>query len=79
MDRRTLTHRLIRITTVPMSLHYLLRGQLSFMRANGFEVLAVSADGEERTQLLAENIKHVIIPFTRKITPVQDAFCLISW
>jgi glycosyltransferase involved in cell wall biosynthesis len=70
--------KLIRITTVPMSLQYLLRGQLSFMKQQGFEVLAVSADGRERDQIIAEGIDHVIIPFTRKITPLQDLLCLVK-
>jgi glycosyltransferase involved in cell wall biosynthesis len=69
---------LIRITTVPMSLHYLLRGQLPFMQANGFKVLAVSADGPERKDILNEGIGHYIIPFTRKITPFQDLVCLFK-
>jgi glycosyltransferase involved in cell wall biosynthesis len=69
---------LIRITTVPMSLHYLLRGQLPFMQANGFKVLAVSADGPERKDILNEGIRHYIIPFTRKITPFQDLVCLFK-
>jgi glycosyltransferase involved in cell wall biosynthesis len=61
-----------------MSLQYLLRGQLSFMKQQGFEVLAVSADGRERDQIIAEGIDHVIIPFTRKITPLQDLLCLVK-
>jgi glycosyltransferase involved in cell wall biosynthesis len=70
--------KLIRITTVPMSLHYLLRGQLAFLQAQGFDVLGVSADGKERAEILKEGIDHVIIPFTRKITPVQDLVCLVQ-
>jgi glycosyltransferase involved in cell wall biosynthesis len=59
-----------------MSLHYLLRGQLVFMQQQGFEVLAVSADGPEREQIQALGIRHLVIPFTRKITPLQDLICL---
>jgi glycosyltransferase involved in cell wall biosynthesis len=69
---------LVRITTVPMSLHYLLRGQMTYMKANGFQVQAVSADGNERQEILKEGIEHIIVPFTRKITPVQDFICLIK-
>jgi glycosyltransferase involved in cell wall biosynthesis len=68
--------KLIRITTVPMSLHYLLRGQLEFMQQQGFEVLAVSADGPEREQIQALGIRHLVNPFTRKITPIKDLICL---
>ncbi len=61
-----------------MSLHYLLRGQLMFMKANGFDVLAISADGSERQAILDQGIDHIIIPFTRKITPLQDIRCLLA-
>lgn len=41
------------------------------------DVLLGSADGPERPLVLeAEGCKHVIIPFTRAITPVQDLNCL---
>ncbi len=73
-----MTKRLIRITTVPVSLHKLLGGQLVFMRNHGFEVLAVSAEGPEIRDVEREGIRHVIIPFTRSITPWQDIKCLIQ-
>ncbi len=31
-------HKLLRITTAPISLHNLLQGQAQFMQKNGFEV-----------------------------------------
>ena len=69
--------KLIRITTVPISLKLLLAGQIKFLRDQGWEVLMVSADGRELPQVIkAEGSKHEIIPFTRKITPFQDLKCL---
>lgn len=69
--------KLIRITTVPISLKLLLAGQMKFMKENGWDVLMVSADGREIPQVLkAEGCRHEIIPFTRKITPLQDLACL---
>lgn len=71
--------KLIRITTVPMALRYLLRGQMRFMADNGFEVLMISADGKELAEVIEnESCRHVIVPMTRKITPIQDLRCLIS-
>jgi glycosyltransferase involved in cell wall biosynthesis len=67
--------RLIRITTVPISLKYLLSGQLTFFQQNGFEILAVSADGPEVTDIERE-VHHRVIPMTRKMTPFQDLYCL---
>lgn len=70
--------KLIRITTVPMALRYLLPGQMQFMNANGFEVIMVSADGAELQDVIQnEQCRHIIVPMTRKITPVQDLKCLI--
>ncbi len=65
--------KLVRITTVPMALKYLLSGQMKYMKEQGFEVIMVSADGKEREDVIRnEGCTHHIIPMTRKITPVAD-------
>lgn len=69
--------KLIRITTVPISLKLLLSGQMKFMGEKGMEVLMVSSDGREVAQVLKnEGVRHEVIPFTRQITPIQDMKCL---
>ena len=69
--------KLMRITTVPLALRYLLHGQMLFMKNNGFEVLMVSADGQGREDVIKnEECPHVIVPMTRSITPVADLKCL---
>lgn len=69
--------KLIRITTVPLSLKLLLAGQMKFMKEAGWEVLMVSADGREVNEVTKrEGVLHEIIPFTRKITPFKDLYCL---
>jgi glycosyltransferase involved in cell wall biosynthesis len=71
--------KLLRITTVPISLKFLLKGQLWFMQQNGIEVLAVSADGKDRAEVIQnEKVDHVIVPMTRIISPVQDLICLFK-
>ncbi len=69
-------HRLLRITTVPISLHLLLRGQFRYMQSQGFTVYTMSADGKEIQDVLQEGAEHFIVPMTRKITPWQDLMCL---
>jgi glycosyltransferase involved in cell wall biosynthesis len=65
--------KLIRVTTVPMALKYLLPGQMKYMKSNGFDVLMVSADGREREDVIRnEGCTHYIIPMTRKISPIAD-------
>lgn len=62
---------------MPISLKYLLNGQMRFMKENGFEVLMISADGREIGEVIAnENCRHTIVPMTRKITPLKDLICL---
>ncbi|MFM7195721.1 MAG: glycosyltransferase, partial [Bacteroidota bacterium] len=69
--------RLLRVTTVPISLKILLRGQLAWMRAQGFEVLAVSADGPEVSDLQSEGIAHKVVRMHRAITPLADLIAVI--
>lgn len=69
--------KLLRITTVPISLNILLKGQLAYMQSNGFDVYTVSADGTEIAELTErEGVRHHVIPLTRKITPLKDLLCL---
>jgi glycosyltransferase involved in cell wall biosynthesis len=69
--------KLIRITTVPISLKLLLAGQMKFMKSNGWDVLMVSADGKEIPHVVrTEGVEHEMIPFTRQITPIQDLVCI---
>ena len=69
--------KLVRITTVPLALSSLLRGQMRYMSENGFNVLMISADGSELPGVLSnEQCPHIIVPMTRKITPLQDLKCL---
>jgi glycosyltransferase involved in cell wall biosynthesis len=69
--------KLIRITTVPLSLNVLLRGQMRYMKENGFEVVMVSSDGEElQTVKQNEGCRHQIITMTRSITPFADIISL---
>lgn len=65
--------KLIRITTVPLSLKVLLKGQLRFMASNGFDVKGVSSEGEELREVHGnEGIAVEAITMSRKITPFQD-------
>lgn len=79
MTQKNSNKKLIRITTVPMALRYLLPGQMHFMANNGFDVLMISADGKELAEVIEkEQCRHMIVPMTRKITPLQDLKCLFQ-
>lgn len=64
--------KLIRITTIPLSLEKLLENQLRFMK-DYYEVTAVSSE-KERLKAFGENqgVKTHEIAMTRQITPLRD-------
>lgn len=64
--------KIIRITTVPISLAVLLKGQLKFM-SNHYEVIGVSSFGREIALVEnQENIETHVIEMTRQISPLKD-------
>ena len=70
--------KLVRITTVPMSLKFLITDQMRYMKSHDWDVTMMSADGQEREEVIQrEKCAHIIIPLTRKITPIADLKALI--
>lgn len=70
--------KLIRITTVPLSLDKLLEGQLRFMN-EFYEVIAVSSEKEYLEKIgKKENVSTFHIEMTRKITPIQDVISVVK-
>jgi len=70
--------RLIRITTVPISLKVLLVDQLRFMN-NHFQVIGVSAEGKELKEVKEkEGIKTIPLNMSREITPFRDIISLVK-
>ena len=66
--------KIIRITTVPLSLSGLLKGQLRFM-SQYFDILGISSKGEDNhleKLIELEGIPTVAVEMTRKITPLKD-------
>ena len=69
---------LIRISTVPLSLHKLLKGQMRYMQENGFGVHLVSSSGPETNAVIeSEGCGLTTISMTRNITPVRDLISMM--
>ena len=69
--------KLLRIVTVPISLKHLIKGQAAYFAGLGYQVVLVSADGPELDAVRHnESVPHIVIPFSRKITPLRDLYCL---
>ncbi|MBZ9777707.1 glycosyltransferase family 4 protein [Psychroflexus sp. CAK8W] len=71
--------KLLRLTTVPLSLQFLIKGQPRFMSAF-FEVLCVSSGPKEELEKVSvyEQVKVKEIQMTRQITPVKDVMSLVK-
>ena len=71
------THKLVRITTVPISLQKLIAGQMRFMSQHGFEVTMISSSSDYIKELEhAEKSAFEAVEMTRTITPFKDIVAL---
>ncbi|NER13985.1 glycosyltransferase [Leptobacterium flavescens] len=69
--------KIIRITTVPVSLKGLLRGQLRYMSSH-YEMIGISSGGEVLDEVAQiEGVRVIPVNMTRKITPLQDLISII--
>ncbi len=65
--------KVVHITTIDLSLRYLLLNQLRSLRDAGYEVVGVSSPGPEVPALEAAGIRHIPVRMTRSpFTPFQD-------
>lgn len=70
--------KIIRITTVPISLEKLLSGQLRFM-SSFYDVIAVSSEKENLEQLgKNQEVPVFHLEMTRKITPLKDIIAVVK-
>ena len=69
MNQRKIAH----ITTVDMSLRYLLLNQLCDLKQAGYEVVGISSSGPEVPSIEAAGIRHISVEMTRSsFTPLLD-------
>jgi glycosyltransferase involved in cell wall biosynthesis len=70
--------KVVRTSTVAMSLNYLLKGQLEFLNKE-FEVIAVSGHDENLKEVaLREKVQVYPIEIQRKISPIKDLISLVK-
>ncbi|MBS1737348.1 MAG: glycosyltransferase family 4 protein [Bacteroidetes bacterium] len=70
--------KLIRTSTVPVSLNVLLKGQLKFL-SQYFQVLGLSSSGKDLEEVaLREGIKTIAVDMERGISPLKDFISLIK-
>lgn len=64
------------ITTVGMSLRYLLLGQLRALEADGYHITAISSPDIDANSVIEAGIRHLPIPISRRLTPLADLVSL---
>src|SRR4030095_5834880 len=71
--------KLVRITTVPISLELLIAGQMKYMHKHGFDVYMISSP-QENSELLEkkEGSKFLAVSMTRTISPLKDLLSLFK-
>ena len=71
--------RLVLAVTHPMTARYLLRGQVRFLRRQGFDVWVVTSPGPDLDHFReGESVPVVTLPMRRRIGPVSDLVALIG-
>jgi glycosyltransferase involved in cell wall biosynthesis len=65
------------VTTVDLSLRYLLLGQLGAIRERGYGVTGISSPGPDVPVLEAHGLSHEAVSMTRRFTPLQDLRSLL--
>jgi len=75
---KIIKHKLIRVTTVPISLDILLSGQLNYMQSF-YDVIAVSSEDDYLKEIgTKENVETFTVEMSRKITPILDLIAVIK-
>ena len=64
------------VTTIAMSLRYLLLDQLRRLRQMGYNVVGISTPGPEIVALQDAQIQHIPVRMTRMISPLRDLLSL---
>jgi glycosyltransferase involved in cell wall biosynthesis len=66
------TCKVAHVTSVAVSLRYLLLKQIQSIQAEGYEVVGISTPGADASIMEAEGVAHIPVPISRNISPIQD-------
>jgi len=70
---------LAHITTIDLSLRYLLLNQLKFFKDQGFRVVGISSSGPNVNVIEDGGIQHISVPISRQLfSPLADLFSLVK-
>ncbi len=64
------------VTTIDLSLRYLLLNQMISLETGGYQITGISSPGPEAASLQAAGIRHIPVAMTRRFTPFADLLSL---
>jgi hypothetical protein len=71
--------KIVHVTTVDLSLRYLLLNQLLFLKQHGFDVSTISSPGENIPEITQSGIRHIPVPLSRSLfSPFSDILSLLK-
>ncbi len=74
-----MTIKIAHITTIDLSLRYLLLSQLRSLVEEGYEVVGISSPGPDVPAIEAAGIRHIPVPMTRRVfTPFADLRAFVN-
>ncbi|MFZ1752674.1 MAG: glycosyltransferase family 4 protein [Caldilineaceae bacterium] len=68
--------KLVYIVTVPLAARIFLRGQLTFLRQNHYDITVITSPGTDLEAVAQEGVKIVALPMEREISPWRDMLSL---
>ena len=68
----------VQITTVDLSLRFLVFSLMQYLRSRGYHLAGLCAPGTHVSEVEEAGIRVITVPMTRRITPIQDLMCLVQ-
>lgn len=68
----------VQITTVDLSLRFLVFSLMQYLRSRGYHLAGLCAPGTYVSEVEEVGIRVITVPMTRRITPIQDLRCLVQ-
>lgn len=69
--------KIVHISTVDLSIRYLILDLLKYLQQRGYDVRGICAPGDLIAQIEAAGVHVITVPMTRRITPGRDVIALI--
>ncbi|MEZ4294068.1 MAG: glycosyltransferase family 4 protein [Polyangiaceae bacterium] len=78
MQREPGAVKVAHITTIDLSLRFMMLNQLRYLMGAGYEISGISAPGEHARVVAEAGVHYIPVPMTRRVTPLADLLSLVK-